>query len=66
LSQGEKLVIYIKKNPAVRGRKNPISYFSRIKNPKLPYLHVVAALQAYSYVLLLKYFKLLKNHYFLY
>ena len=30
-----------KENPAVRGRKNPISYLSRIKNPKLPYLYVV-------------------------
>ncbi|OCK89617.1 uncharacterized protein K441DRAFT_667487, partial [Cenococcum geophilum 1.58] len=31
-----------------RGRKNPISHLSRIKNPKLPYLHVAAALRAYS------------------
>jgi hypothetical protein len=43
-SQGEKLIIYMKKNPAVRGRKNPISHLSRIKNPKLPCLYVVAAL----------------------
>jgi hypothetical protein len=64
LLQGEKLVIYMKKNPAVRGRKNPISHFSRIKNPKLPYLHV-AALWAYSYVLL-RCFELFKNHCFLY
>ena len=28
-------------NPAVRGRKNPISHLSWIKNPELPYLHVV-------------------------
>jgi hypothetical protein len=42
--QGEKLVIYIKNNPAVRGRKNPISHLSRIKNPKLLYLYIVAAL----------------------
>ena len=40
----EKLVIYIKKNPAVRGRKNPISHLSRIKNPKLLYLYIAAAL----------------------
>jgi hypothetical protein len=44
LSQGEKLVIYIKKNPAVRGRKNPISHLSRIKAPKLLYLYIAAAL----------------------
>jgi hypothetical protein len=42
--QGEKLVIYMKKNPTVRGRKNPISHLSRIKNPKLLYLYVAAAL----------------------
>ena len=63
---GEKLVIYMKKNPAVRGRKNPISHLSRMKNPELPYLHVVVALQAYSYVLLLRCFKLFRNYYFLY
>jgi hypothetical protein len=40
----EKLVIYIKKNPTVRRRKNPISHLSRIKTPKLPYLYIVAAL----------------------
>jgi hypothetical protein len=43
LSQGEKLVIYRK--------KNPISHLSRIKNPILLYLSVAAALWAYSYVL---------------
>jgi hypothetical protein len=56
----------MKKNPAVRGRKNPISHLSKMKNPKLPYLYIAAALQAYSYVLLLKYFKLFRNHCFLY
>jgi hypothetical protein len=65
-SQGEKLVIYMKKNPAVRGRKNPISHLSRIKNPKLPCLFVVVALQAYSYVFLLRCFELLGNYCFLY
>ena len=54
-----------KENLAFRGRKNPISYFSRIKNLELLYLYVVAALQTYSYVLLLRYFKLLRNHCFL-
>ena len=34
-------------NPAVGGRKNPISHLSRIKNPDLPYPSVVAALRAY-------------------
>ena len=63
---GGKLVIYMKKNPAVRGRKNPISYLSRIKNPKLPYLYIAAALQAYSYVLLFRCFELLRDYYFLY
>jgi hypothetical protein len=33
------------------GRKNPISHFSRMKNPDLLYLSVAAALQAYGYVL---------------
>ena len=47
------------------GRKNPISHLSRIKNPELPYLHVAAALQAYSYILLLRCFELLRNYYFL-
>jgi hypothetical protein len=65
-SQGEKLVIYMKKNPTVRGRKNPISHLSRIKNLKLLYLYIAAALQAYSYVLLFKYFKLFRNYHFLY
>jgi hypothetical protein len=44
LLQGEKLVIYMKKNPVVRGRKNLISHLSRIKNPKLLYLYIVTAL----------------------
>jgi hypothetical protein len=65
-SQGEKLVVYIKKNLAVRGRKNPISHLSRIKNPKLLYLYIAVALQAYSYILLLRCFKLFRNHCFLY
>jgi hypothetical protein len=56
----------MKKNPAVRGRKNPISHLSRIKNPKLLCLYIAAALQAYSYVLLFRCFELLKNHCFLY
>ena len=30
-----------KENPAVRGRKNPISHLSWIKNPKLLYLYIV-------------------------
>ena len=47
------------------GRKNPISHLSRIKNPKLPCLYVVVALRAYSYILLLRYFKLPRNYYFL-
>ena len=47
------------------GRKNPINHLSRIKNPELPCLHVAAALRAYSYVLLLRCFELLRNHYFL-
>jgi hypothetical protein len=55
----------MKKNPAVGGRKNPMSHLSRIKNPELPCLYVVAALQAYSYVLL-GCFELLRNHCFLY
>jgi hypothetical protein len=59
-------VVRGRKNPVVRGRKNPISHFSRIKNPTLLYLYIVVALQAYSYILLLKYFKLFKNYYFLY
>jgi len=42
-----------------------MSHLSRIKNPELLYLHVVAALWAYSYVLLLGYFELLGNHCFL-
>jgi hypothetical protein len=34
-----------RKNPLLLGgRKNPISHLSRMKNPKLPYLHVTAAL----------------------
>ena len=33
--------------PYIQGRKNPISHFSRIKNPNLLYLSIVAALQAY-------------------
>ena len=47
------------------GRKNPISHLSRMKNPELPCLHVAAALRAYSYVLLLRCFELLRNYYFL-
>jgi hypothetical protein len=47
------------------GRKNPISHLSRMKNPELPCLHVAAALRAYSYVLLLGCFELLRNHCFL-
>ena len=43
-----------------------MSHLSRIKNPELPYLHVAAALRAYSYVLLLGCFELLRNHCFLY
>jgi hypothetical protein len=35
-------------NPYSWGRKNPISSLSRIKNPDLPYLHIAAALRAYS------------------
>ena len=30
------------------GRKNPMSYLSRIKNTDLPYLSVAAALRAYA------------------
>jgi hypothetical protein len=57
---------FIERKPLIYwGGKNPISYLSRIKNPELPCLHVAAALWAYSYVLLLRYFKLLRNHYFL-
>jgi hypothetical protein len=41
---GGKLVIYIKKNPTVRERKNPISHFHRIKNLKLLYLYIAAVL----------------------
>jgi hypothetical protein len=52
-------------NPCSWGRKNPMSSLSRMKNPDLPYLHVAAALRAYSYVLLLGYFELLRNYYFL-
>ena len=64
--QGENLLIYRKKTLQLgQGRKTPISYLSRIKNPKLLCLYVAAALQAYSYVLLLRYFKLLRNYYFL-
>src|SRR5882762_9731441 len=33
------------------GRKNPMSYLSRMKNPDLPCPSVAAALRAYSYVL---------------
>jgi len=47
------------------GRKNPMSHLSRMKNPELPYLYVAAALWAYSYVLLLRCFELLRNHCFL-
>ena len=47
------------------GRKNPISHLSRIKNPELPCLHIAAALRAYSYVLLLRCFELLRNYCFL-
>ena len=42
-----------------------MSHLSRIKNPELPCLHVAAALRAYSYVLLFRYFELLRNHCFL-
>ena len=42
-----------------------MSHLSRMKNPELPCLHVAAALRAYSYVLLLRCFELLRNHYFL-
>jgi hypothetical protein len=42
--EGKTFIIYIKKNPTVRGRKNPISHFSRIKNPKLLYLYIAVAL----------------------
>jgi len=35
-------------NPCSWGRKNPMSSLSRMKNPDLPYLHVAAALRAYS------------------
>ena len=33
------------------GRKNPMSYLSRMKNPNLPCPSVAAALRAYSYIL---------------
>ena len=49
--RGENLCIYRKKTPAVWGRKNPMSYLSRMKNPDLPCPHVAAALRAYGYVL---------------
>ena len=48
LSQGGKLVYLQEENPCSWGRKNPISSLSRIKNPELPYLHIAAALRAYS------------------
>ena len=49
---GEKLIVYIKKTLQLYwGRKTPISYLSRIKNPNLLYLSVAAALQTYSYIL---------------
>ena len=49
---GEKLIVYIKKTLQLgSGRKNPISHFSRMKNPSLPCLSVAAALRAYGYVL---------------
>src|SRR6266566_2771052 len=48
LSQGGKLVYLQEENPYSWGRKNPISNLSRIKNPDLPYLHIAAALRAYS------------------
>ena len=38
-------------NPAVWGRKNPMSHLSRMKNPSLPCPSVAAALRAYGYVL---------------
>jgi hypothetical protein len=47
---------FIERKPLIYwGRKNPISHLSRIKNPKLLYLYVAAALRAYNYVLLLRY-----------
>ncbi len=49
---GGKTYKFIGRNPLYYwGRKNPISYLSRIKNPELLYLSVAAALQAYSYIL---------------
>jgi hypothetical protein len=49
---GGKLVYLQEENPcSCWGRKNPMSYLSRIKNPNLPCSSVAAALRAYSYVL---------------
>src|SRR6266702_2308370 len=48
LSQGGKLMYLQEENPCSWGRKNPMSNLSRIKNPDLPCLYVVAALWAYS------------------
>jgi hypothetical protein len=48
LSQGGKLVYLQEENPYSWGRKNPMSHLSRMKKPDLPYLHVAAALRAYS------------------
>ena len=52
---GGKLVYLQEENPIVGGEKNP----------NLPCSSIAAALRAYSYVLLLGYFKLLRNYYFL-
>jgi len=52
-SQGGKLVYLQEENPLQLGwgRKNPMSFLSRMKNPDLPCPSVAAALRAYSYVL---------------